>query len=253
MKIITFINSKGGVGKTTSAFCVGTHLQAKGYKVLFIDTDSQRNLTSYLKGNINANKNIYTLLTSDISAIETIQQCENNTHLIGASYNLDLLKLEGKNKAFILRDKLKALNNKYDYVLIDTPPHFNDLVINALVCSDYVIVTTQAEVGGYIGLDTTLNNIKQIKTINKGLQVLGVLLTFFNSRAKEHLYIKDNIKALANKNNTSLFNTYIRRNIALSECELYQEPINIYAPSSNGNKDYLRLTDEIIKRIKKGK
>lgn len=252
MKTITFCNNKGGVGKTTTAFCVGAHLQAKGFKVLYIDTDSQRNLTTYLKGNANANKSIYNLLTEDISISEVIQE-NNNNELIGASYNLDLLKLEGKNKPYILKEKLKQLNNKYDYVLIDTPPHFNDIVINALVSSDYVIITTEAEIGGFIGLDTTLNNIQGVKSFNKNLKVLGVLVTCFNPRAKQHLYIREKLKALAKEHKTKLFNTYIRRNIALSECELYQEPINKYAPSSNGNKDYLRLTDEIIREIKKDK
>lgn len=250
MKVITFCNSKGGVGKTTSAFCVGSHLQAKGYKVLYIDTDSQRNLTTYLKGNIKASNNIYTLMTSDISINEVIQKTPY-ADLIGASYNLDLLRLEGKNKPFILRDKLKDLKNKYDFVVIDTPPHFNDLIINSLVISDYAIITTQAEVGGFIGLDTTLNNIDEIKALNNKLKALGVVITCYNPRAKEHELIRNNLKELAKKHNTSLFNTYIRRNIALSECELYQEPINTYAPGSNGNKDYLLLCDEILKRIKK--
>lgn len=164
-----------------------------------------------------------------------------------------MLRLEGKNKHFILRDKLKQLNNKYDFVLIDTPPHFNDLLINCLVASDYAVITTMSEIHGLFGLDTTLNNIETIKTLNKKLKVLGVLLTFYNPRAKEHEYIKDNIKEVADKYKTTLFNTYIRRNIALSECQLYQENICKYSKSSNGYKDYLRLSEEIIKRIKKDK
>lgn len=252
MKVITFCNSKGGVGKTTSAFCIGSILQAKGYKVLYIDTDSQRNLTCFLKGNIQANKNIFTLMQDESSLNESIQVTPY-ANIIGASYNLDLLQLEGKNKPYILKNKLKEVKSKYDFVLIDTPPHFNDLVINSLVASDYAIVSTTAEIGAFMGIDTTLSNIQAIKPLNDSLKVLGVLITCYNPRAKAYEYLKNSSQELSNKYNASLFNTYIRRNVALMECEIYKEPINIYAPNSNGYKDYLRLTDEILKKIKKDK
>lgn len=250
MKVITFCNSKGGVGKTTSTFCIGSILQAKGFKVLYIDTDSQRNLTCFLKGNIQASKNIYTLMKEETSINESTQ-ITPYANLIGASYNLDLLKLEGKNKPYILKEKLKEIKNKYDFILIDTPPHFNDLVINGLVASDYVIVSSTAEIGAFMGIDTTLSNIKAIQPLNNNLKVLGVLITCYNPRAKAYEYLKEESQELCKRYNTSLFNTYIRRNIALMECEIYKEPINKYAPNSNGYKDYLRLCDEILRKIKK--
>lgn len=251
MKVITICNSKGGVGKTTTTLALGSILQDKGYKVLYIDTDSQCNLTEILGGNINTInlKTLYDNYRLDIN--QTIQELDNSTHLIAASPELDSLDLkQRKNIDFYLKDRLRTINNKYDYVLIDTPPHLSYLYVNMLMASNYVIVTGKADILSYRGIQKTLSNIQEVQNHNESLKVLGVLLTQFSYRSNLDQAIKDNLKGVTKEYNTKVFNTYIRQCKTLSLNQLLQKPITSNK-ACNGYKDYLRFTNEMLKDIKK--
>lgn len=252
MKTITICNCKGGVGKTTTTLCLGALLQEKGLKVLYIDMDAQSNLTHFLSNAVDyEHKGVYELLTSKTDINELIQETPNGD-IITSNALLDTINLSGhKNRLEVLKDKLKAIKGNYDYVLIDTPPHLSDLQINGILASDYILITTQCEYGSIQGLEITLDNINQAKTmLNSKTKVLGAILTFYNSRANINVFLRDKALEICQEYKTQLFNTYIRRNIALTESQYMQTPINKYAHSSNGYKDYLRLTNEILKKIK---
>lgn len=253
MKIITICNSKGGVAKTTSCLCIGAELIKKGYKVLYIDTDGQANLSYCLSDATDLQaKGVYELLTSNKEDInELIQHTPNGDILVGND-RLNAINLSNKdNRLIVLKEKLKALKPVYDYVLIDTPPHLSDLQVNSIVACDYVLITTQAEYGSVQGLIRTLENIEELRSITKqDIKVLGAFLTFYSPRIKVYEYLRGKIKEICKEHNTTLLNTYIRRNVALSESQYMLKPITDYK-QSNGHKDYLRLTEEIIKKLKK--
>lgn len=252
MKTITICNSKGGVGKTTTTLALGSILIDKGYKVLFIDTDGQANLTECLGGNTEEIKNLVTLYNNyRLDIRETIQALDNNINLIGANEFIDAIDLKNR-KDFnnYLKDRIQALNKDYDFILIDTPPHNNYLYANSLIASDYVIITGKPDILSYRGIEKTLNNIEEIRDYNSNLKVLGVLLTQFNNRSGLDQAIRENLKGVTKEYKTKVFNTYIRQCKTLSINQLLKKPITSNK-ASNGYKDYLRLTNEILKDIKK--
>lgn len=254
MKVITIVNCKGGVGKTTTTLCLGSILQDKSYKVLYIDTDAQSNLTECLGGSTNTSvNNIYTLYNNwHLDIKDTIQHLDNNVDLIGASDLIDTIDLsKRKNINNYLKDRLSVLKKDYDFVLIDTPPHINYLYANVLMASDYIIITSKADIFSYRGVERTLDNIEEVKKDNKELRVSGVLLTQYNRRSGLDNAIRDNLRTMLKQYNTKVFNTYIRQNKALSVNQVFKTPV-IKQKSINGYKDYLRFTEELLKEIKRG-
>lgn len=239
MKVISIINQKGGVGKTTTAHNVASGLRLKDKKVLLLDLDAQCNLTFALKGN--NNKNIYDVLTGKLNILDAIE----NDFIAGSQY---LVTLQNKKGAeFILKYILQKVENIYDYVIIDTPPALGIITINALTASDYVIITTTADIFAVQGiklLSDTINTTK--KNSNSDLKIMGILITRFNSRTVMGKQFHDNINDIAQKINTKLFDTTIRESIAIREAQAKQKDIFSYARYSTAGRDYKKLVDEIL-------
>lgn len=252
MKIITICNSKGGVGKTTTCLCLGQILSEKGYKVLYIDTDGQANLTEILGGKTQGVKNLVTLYDNyRLNIKETIQELNNGVHLIASNDYIDKIDLsKRKDTNNYLKDRLKTLNNEYDFVLIDTPPHISYLYVNVLLASDYVIINGKADILSYRGIEKTLSNIESVKEVNQELKVIGVLLTQYSERSNYDKAISDMLKGVCRDYDTKVFKTYIRQCKTLSINQLLQKPIT-NSKATNGYKDYLELTNEVLKEIKK--
>ena len=247
MKIITIANRKGGVGKTATAQAIGAGLTLRGYRVLYIDLDSQTNLTFDL-GLTSAPLSSMEVLTGTATAREAITNTPGG-ELIPGSPTLagaDLV-IEGTGKEYRLREALEPLQLDYDYCIIDTPPALGVLTINALTASDSVIIPVQAEVHSVQGIGLLYEAIRAVqKYTNPGLKVEGVLLTRYNGRAILSKDMRENLEKIAQDLDTKVFQTPIRECISIKEAQALQSDIFRYAPRSNASKDYEALIEDIL-------
>lgn len=248
MKTITIVNQKGGVGKTTTALALSAGLRLRGYKVLCIDLDPQRNM-SYTHGAMNSAVTVLDVLTGGKSADDAITETALGD-LIPSSALLSSIdkRLTGDRQEYRLRDALETMQGNYDYIVIDTPPALGTLSVNALTASDTAIITAQADVFSLQGIGDLVETMRAVQAYtNPGLSVAGILLTRHNNRANLSKDVTDMIKQTADQMGTKAFNTAIRECIALKEAQAYQSDIFTYAPKSNAAEDYTAVLDELIK------
>ena len=239
MKIISVINQKGGVGKTTTAQNIAAGLRLQKQKVLLLDLDSQCNLTFAV--NTNSKENIYNVLIGKTKLNSAIE----NDFIAGSPYLVTLQNKKGAES--ILRQILHQLDDVYEYVIIDTPPALGIITINALTASDYIIIATTADIFAIQGIKLlydTINTIK--KNSNYKLKIMGILITRFNPRTILGKSYYNSIKNIATKLNTKIFNTVIRESIAIRETQAKQMDIFSYSRYSTVGRDYASLTKEIL-------
>lgn len=253
MIVITIANQKGGTGKTTTALCLGAELEQMGYKVLYIDLDKQTDASRTLRADLHK-PGAYEILAEKTPANEVIQITENGHHVIAGNdrlANIDALLNEPRNqigKEYRLKESLETVAKHYDFAVIDTPTGLTQATINALTCTDYLVVSSMADTYSADQLTTLLNSTDVIRRYtNNKLKTAGVLLTRYNNRSNISRAFKDEIERIAKENNTKVFNTTVRQNIAISECQALREPITTYAPNSNGHQDYKDFTEELLK------
>lgn len=245
MQVISVVNRKGGVGKTATAHALGAGLSLRGYKVLFVDLDSQCNL-SFDLGAKTAPLTALEVLTGSAKAEEAIQHTPSGDIISGspALAGADLT-IDGTGKEYRLKEALESL--QYDYIIIDTPPALGVLTINALTASDRAIIPAQAEVYSLQGIGLLYEAIHAVqKYTNKSLIVEGVLITRYNGRAILSKDMKSNLEEIAQSLDTKVFTTPIRECISIKEAQAMQQDIFSYAPRSNASKDYTSLIDEIL-------
>lgn len=248
MKTIAIVNRRGGVGKTATAHAVGAGLARKGYKVLFIDLDSQCNLT-FDVGAKTAPLTSMEVLSGTATAKEAIQQTEGG-EIIPASPSLAVADtaIEGTGKEHRLREALEDIAGSYDYCIIDTPPALGVLTVNALTASNSVIIPAQAEVHSLQGIGLLYEAVQAVqKYTNPKLKVEGILITRYRGRAILSKDMKENLEATAKQLKTKVFSTPIRECIAVAEAQASQKDIYSYAPRSNATADYNALIEEITK------
>ena len=251
IKTIAIINQKGGVGKSTTALCVGAGLSLKGFKVLYIDLDAQGNLTYTLGADING-LTALDILTKEATAEQTIQRTAQGD-VIAASPSLagaDTL-ITAVGKEYRLKEALEPIKEKYDYIIIDTPPALSVLTINALTACTGVIIPAQADIYSLQGISQLNNTIQTVKQYcNPSLEVMGIVLTRYSARAILSREVAEMIEQTATNLNTKLYKATVRENIAVKEAQASQQNIFEYAPKSNAAADYSALVDEIIDRSK---
>ncbi len=238
MKVISFCNQKGGVGKTTSCINLGHALSLLKKRVLLIDLDLQANLTSGL-GLKNVKKGIFEILEGERKENCVIKR--NNFYIIPSSRNYSFVFEKEKIERFynIFR------NSGFDYILIDTPPSLGDLSIFALSVSDYVLIPVQSEYFALEGLVSLLETIRHVKAkYNPKLKILGFLITMFDSRLLLSKHIEKELRvAFKDK----VFKTVIPRNVRLAESPSFGKTIFEYDKNSTGAQKYLELAKEVLK------
>lgn len=248
MEIIAITNQKGGVGKSTTSLNLGQGLKKRGYKVLFIDLDSQQNL-SYTMG---ANPNIptsYELLKEEVGLKDSIQTTVSGD-LIAAS-----AELAGSNrditKTNVLKKSLEREKLDYDFAIIDCPPALSILTINALTTANRVIIPAQADIYSLQAISQLHNTIESVqRNANRDLVIAGILLTRYNNRAILSRDLTDLINETAQKIQTKVFKSSVREAIAIKESQAMQMDIFTYAPSSKVAKDYDGFIEELLVDIK---
>ena len=248
MKTIAIVNRRGGVGKTCTAHAIGAGLTLRGYKTLFIDLDSQTNLTF----DVGAKPGPLTsmeVLSGTATAQEAIQHTEGGD-IIPASPSLAVADtaIDGTGKEYRLREALELVAGEYDYCIVDTPPALGVLTTNALTACDSAIIPAQAEVHSLQGIGLLYEAIQAVqKYTNPGIKVEGILLTRYKGRAILSKDMRANLEETASQLNTKVFEQPIRECIALQEAQAMQKDIYSYAPKSNATEDYTALIEEILR------
>ena len=249
-KIISIINQKGGVGKTTTAVNLSAYLADKGYKVLLIDTDSQGNATSGLSKKVKFRSDLYEVLLNDEIIENAIVKTDvRKLFLLPASIDLAGAEIEMVSlprREFLLKDKLQSIKDDYDFILMDCPPSLGLMTLNTLVASEFVLIPIQAEFYALEGLSQLVKTIKSVtRRLNPSLDILGILLTMFDGRTNLSIQVAEEVKRYFG---TKLFKTVIPRSIKLSEAPGFGESVLTYAPKSKGAEAYKKLCREVIKR-----
>lgn len=255
MKIISITTQKGGVGKTTTSINLAAALSEKGKKVLLVDLDPQGNATIGCGIDNNGIDTIVNAMqkdingsfkASDLSVVqrETFDVLPSNIELS----NLELLLVSVIGREGVLKRILEPLKDIYDYVIIDTLPSLGILTVNAFVASDYVIVPILAkDYYSLQGFDALLQSVELTRRcINPSLQVLGEIITMFDSRNKNDNVISDTIRA---DERTNVFETVIPLQTKAAEANRMGKSILEYDTKGKAAEAYRKLTDEILKRM----
>lgn len=243
--IISFVNQKGGVGKSTACMNIGVGLSKEGLKVCCIDLDPQAHLTYYMTGKEpdQLSKSIYNVLcknqpiTKQIVHTRYFDLIPSNIELSGAE--VEMLNTVGRES--ILERSLRKLH--YDLILIDCPPNLGILTVNALTASTDVLIPLSAEYFSLKGMSRLLQTIEIVRErLNPALNVAGIIVTRYDSRKKICAEVIEQINEyFAEK----LFKSQIRDNVKITESPSHCQSIYDYAPDSIGAEDYSRLVQEI--------
>jgi len=253
-KIISLVNQKGGVGKTTTTVNIAASLAHFGQRVLLIDNDPQGNSTTGIgveKSDLEYS--IYDVLVAEMDAKEVIVKSQiKNLDLLPskidlASADVELARVPYREKRLV--NGLRNVRDDYDYILIDCPPSLGLLTLNALNACDSVIVPVQCEYYALEGLTQLLSTILRVqKNMNQSLMIEGVILTMLDRRTNLGIEVIEEVRKYFKE---KVYNTIIPRMVKLSEAPAHGLPIIKYDPSSKGTKAYLNLTEEILKNNEK--
>lgn len=256
-KVISLVNQKGGVGKTTTSINLSASLAVEGKKVLLVDLDPQGNATTgvgFNKGDIDLS--IYDVFNGTCDINNAILHTKfKDLDLLPSSLQLAGVDIELMDKgredpnfrmSFQFKSKIDQCKDNYDYVIVDCPPTLGVITTNALVASDSVIIPVQCEFYALEGITQLLNAIMLTKKkLNPNLKLEGVLLTMFDSRANLSIEVIEEIRSYFKD---KVYTTLIPRLIRLAEAPSHGKPIIAYDPKSKGSLAYMNLAKEVIIR-----
>jgi chromosome partitioning protein len=251
--IIAITNQKGGVGKTTTAINLAAAFANKGLRTLIVDLDPQAISSMSFVGVRDLERSVYdALVEKDVSLTDITVPADNVERLDVAPAKISLAKLEGKlvgelDNHFRLKDEIDKVIDRYDYVVIDTPPTLGLITVNALVAATHVLIPVQASYFALEGTDDLLETIDKVKARpNPGLQILGAVITLYDKRTLLAKDVRGEIKKVFGDR---VFETVISKSVRLEESPAHREPIFSFSPKSSGAFEYYKLSEEVLSRV----
>ncbi len=248
-RIIAVANQKGGVGKTTTTVNLAACLAKKGKKVLLVDIDPQGNSTSGLGiDKRRVCKTVYDCLINEESMenvaisteYENLDICPSNLDLSGAE--VELISVMGRENR--LKQSLEGAKDKYDFILIDTPPSLGLITINTLTAAGSVLIPIQCEFYALEGVSQLVETVKRIKkALNPSLFIEGIVMTMYDARTNLAVEVVDEVKRFFPD---KVYRTIIPRNVRVSEAPGFGKPVIYYDESSKGAEAYTELAAEVI-------
>ena len=252
-KIISVVNQKGGVGKTTTAVNLSTAMAACGLSVLLVDFDPQGNASTGLGiEQKNRNANSYRLVTGQCTSQDAVKNCiVPQLDILPATMDLSAAEIELSDlerREFRLADGLAALDGQYDYILIDCPPSLGLLTVNALAASHTVLVPLQCEFYALEGLAQLMTTIAAVRTnFNPSLAMQGIVLTMYDTRNKLSEMVEADVRGHFG---ATVYDTVIPRNVRISEAPSFGKPVLMYDLKCAGAQAYAALAAELLKQEK---
>ena len=249
--IVSIANQKGGVGKTTTAINLAAALALRGRKTLLIDLDPQANSTMSFLDMRQVTRSVYDVIAEPDAKLEDIIVQTPIANLWVAPARIALAKLEGRlvgeiDSHFRIKDRLDAVRNRFEAIVIDCPPALGLLTVNALVASSHLLIPIQSSYFALEGTDDLLETIEKVRArANPGLQILGVVITMHDRRTSLARDIRDQITQVFG---AKVFRTTISKSVRLEESPAYKESIFTFAPDSTGASEYYSLCEEVIDR-----
>ena len=252
-KIISFINQKGGVGKTTTCVNLSTFLAAYGKKVLIIDLDPQGNATTGV--GIDKTKELntfYDIILDECTIKEAIMETNiKNLSILPSNVDLagsEVTLVQRENREKVLKNVVNSIKDDYDYISIDCPPSLGLLTVNALTATDTIIIPIQCEFYALEGLSQLMNTVKLVKEyLNSNIEIEGVVLTMKDNRSNLVNEVAREIKSFFGR---KVYETVIPRNVRLAEAPSHGVPVFVYDNRSSGSIAYQNLAIEFLKRNK---
>jgi chromosome partitioning protein len=247
-KIVAIVNQKGGVGKTTTCVNLVAALKEQGRRVLLCDFDPQANASSGMGVDKKLSQGVYDVLINGVAPEKRVVSTRYGDVLPSckdlAGAGVEMIGLP--EREFLLRKALQALSPNYDYIFIDSPPSLELLTLNGLCAANTVLVPVQTEYFALEGLSDLMNTIRLVKrSLNKELEIEGILMTMFDSRTNLAVQVAEEVKRFFPG---KVYATVIPRNVRLSEAPSHGKPITAYDRASRGYEAYTALAEEFLRK-----